>query len=178
MMKILFLDRSLEPRFKNGAAGGLVSSFSSMLSGTCSAQQSGANVAMQLGAQKVENAINRDWSTAEAEKARQYNTSEREAAQQYGIDVMNKQNEYNSPAAQAERLRAAGVNPVLAMTGNVQNVSANSQPSTPQSSPMPSGVSGLSPVSVQPANLQIGQLMNGVGSMMKDFIIQMLPSIN
>ena len=117
--------------------------------------------------QEEQNALNRDWQTQEAEKARQYNTQERLASQQFAVDMMNKQNEYNTPVNQASRLRQAGLNPALAMGGNVQSVSASSSPSSPQSSPMPSQVAGISPVS-QPLDLQIPSILNGVGSFYKN----------
>ena len=123
----------------------------------------------QLSAQSEENQKNRDWQTEQAELARQYNTSEREATQAWSEKMIQEQNEYNSPVQQAQRLRAAGINPSIAMGYNgVTSVSASPQSSSPGSSPMPSAVSGISPVSQQPLDLQIPQLMNGVGSFFKN----------
>lgn len=123
----------------------------------------------QIGAQSDENALNRDWQTQQAELARSYNTSEREAVQSWSEKMLNQQNDYNSPVNQALRLRSAGINSSIAMGSNgVTNISASPQGSSPGTSPMPSGVSGISPVSQQPLDLQIPQLMNGVGSFFKN----------
>lgn len=121
-----------------------------------------------ISAQQQENQINRDWQTQQAELARSYNTQERLASQDFAKQMIDYQNTYNAPAEQAKRLQAAGINPQIAMSGNVQNVSANSSPSSPQQSPMPAQVQGLSPVSQQPLDLQIPQLMNGIGSMFRN----------
>ena len=119
-----------------------------------------------IGAQSFENQLNRDWQTIEAEKARQYNTSERLSAQNWNKYMTDFQNAYSAPSAQASRLRAAGLNPVIAMgsTGTT-SVSAGSAPSSPQSSPVPSPVGGLSALGVQPVDLQIPQLVNSIASM-------------
>lgn len=118
--------------------------------------------------QSEENALNRAWQTAEAEKARQFNTSERIASQDWQKGMMDLQNAYNSPVAMAKRYRDAGLNPNLAMTGaTTQNISASPGSSSPASSPMPSQVSGLSPVSFQPAHLNIAEMVNSLGNFQK-----------
>lgn len=120
----------------------------------------------QVHAQEEQNALNRDWQTAEAEKARNFNRSERLASQDFARQMLNYQNAYDAPSAQASRLRSAGINPQIAMSGgSVQNVSASPTLSQPASSPVPSPVGGLSPVSAQPLDLQIPQLVNSVASM-------------
>ena len=51
------------------------------------------------------------YNTSEREATQAYNTSEREAAQQWNLDMWNRENEYNDPRAQMERMVAAGINP-------------------------------------------------------------------
>lgn len=56
--------------------------------------------------------------------------------QDFSVQQWNAQNEYNTPAAQMERLRAAGINPFVAMeqldSSNASLVSSPSAPSVPQ----------------------------------------------
>lgn len=107
----------------------------------------------QMNFQSEENSINRDWQTVEAEKARQF------SAQQ-----LQKEMDYNSPVYQANELSKAGINPVIAMSGGKGVASVSGGSSAPVASP----VGGVSPVQAQPIDLQIPQLMNGVGSMFKN----------
>lgn len=51
----------------------------------------------------------------------------------YNTDMWNKQNEYNDPSAQVERLKRAGINPVMAMQGNTQNTAASAMGVNPAS---------------------------------------------
>ena len=164
-MKINFLFSDFRPTIKCGEA---LAAVTSVLSGTYNAKQSQMNVHSQLNAQSSENAINRDWQTEQAEIARQYNTAERIAAQSWSEQMLDKQNQYSSPAEQVKRYQQAGINPAVAMSSGMQSVSVSPSSGSPQSSPIPSGVSGLSPVGFQPSSLNIGQLMNGVGSMFRD----------
>ena len=173
-MKILFDDigyLSYRPRFKCGAeaiVGGALAGIGSLASSIIGSSQSSSNVGSQISAQAAENQKNRDWQTQQAEIARGYNTQERIATQDFALQMMDKQNAYNSPNHQAALLREAGLNPQIALSGTGATLSANPNTSSPQTSPMPSGVSGLSPVGYQPLDLQIPQLLNGVGSFMKN----------
>lgn len=173
-MNILFQDIGLlsyRPHFKCGAAAGIISGAGAALGGIGSivgAVSSSNNASSQLQQQREENQLNRDWQTAEAEKARQYNTSERLATQDYQQMLINQQNAYNSPSHQAAMYQEAGLNPSIALGKGGAIVSANPSASTPATSPMPSGVSGLSPVSFQPLDLQIPQMLNGLGSFLKN----------
>lgn len=71
-----------------------------------------------------ENQKNREWNLMLAEKANQWN-----------IDQWNRENAYNSPTQQKERLLSAGLNPSLiggASSGNASSLSMNmSAPSSP-----------------------------------------------
>lgn len=107
----------------------------------------------QMKFQEEQNSINRDWQTVEAEKARQFSAEQQQKAM-----------DYNSPVYQANELTKAGINPVLAMQGGhgIASISGGS------AAPMASPVGGVSPVQSQPIDLQIPQLMNGLGSMFKN----------
>lgn len=66
--------------------------------------------------------MNNEWSERMMQKQMDYNT-----------DMWNKQNEYNDPSKQVERLTKAGINPALALsnisTGSAQGASSPSLPS-------------------------------------------------
>lgn len=166
-MRYVFLGDHYAPALKFGAEVAAMSGLG--LVGSVAQAQSAQNIAdSQISAQRQENQLNRDWQTAEAEKARGYNTAERVASQDFAKQMLDYQNEYNSIKNQVQRLQEGNINPQVAMSGNVQNVSASSSPSSPASSPMPAQVSGLSPVPQQPLDLQIPALLNGAGSLVKN----------
>lgn len=58
----------------------------------------------------------------------------------YNEEMINKQNEYNSPAAQMQRYREAGINPYLAMTSGGVSSGTQEQPQEKVAEP---GLSGL-----------------------------------
>lgn len=185
-MKLIFLDIGQIQRFKCGAdpfsvALGIGSGVSGLAGSILGNDTSEHNVSRQLNAQREENAKNRDWQTAEAEKNRQFQqsmfgqslaqqTSEREASQQYQSDQW--QNQFNQELQHRFDL-PTGVNPAVyfsshgAASGVGGSVSApsNSAPGSPSGS-MPGSVAGLNSVGYQPLNLQVPQLMDSLGSMM------------
>lgn len=63
-----------------------------------------------------------------AKKTREANKREAELAYQRQVDMFNKQNEYNSPAEQMKRLRAAGLNENLVYGNGATNTTAVSTP--------------------------------------------------
>ena len=65
-------------------------------------------------------------------------------------ELINEQNEYNSPSAQIARLRSAGINPNLAFSGGSLNNVASYSTEVPQSSPAPSFPASSSIFSSQP----------------------------
>lgn len=99
-------------------ADGLISGVSNLISGLFgSSSQSKAN-ATNLQIARETNELNRQ--LYEDQKA-------------FTVDMWNKNNEYNDPSAQMDRLRSAGINPFMGV-GNMTNTS--SMPSTPSPSPM------------------------------------------
>ena len=177
-MKIKYLFSAFRPAFKCGAADALAG-ITGMMSGTLNAQQSGSNVAMQLRAQAVENQLNRDWQTEQAELARQWEagqvqqqnqfTREQAAIQNsYNLNSMKQQAMYQSPVYQREELAKAGINPNVyfgqqaSFSGS--SVQSGGSPATPSpgSAPGVGSVQGLNPVGFQPSSLNPADLLRGV----------------
>ena len=88
------------------------------------------NIDKQVSAQKEENQKNRDWNLNLAKLQNQWN-----------IDQWNRENAYNSPAAQMARFKDAGLNPDLAY--GQQNLSAASPEMTAGEGSQPTDVSNL-----------------------------------
>jgi hypothetical protein len=88
------------------------------------------NIDKQISSQQEENQKNRDWNL---NLARQQN--------QWNIEQWNRENAYNSPAAQMARYKAAGLNPDLAY--GQQNLSAASPEMTAGEGSQPTDVSNL-----------------------------------
>lgn len=174
------LFNDFRPSFKCGTALGIglgLSGGSNLLNTAVGIRTNSYNAHLQqeMAAEQMA------WQTEEAEKARsyntlerqatqEYNTSEREAAQAYNYRMWNLENQYNAPDKQAARLRAAGINPAIAMGQNgVSSVSVQSAPShgassSPGSSPMPAQVQGISPVQ-QPLGLDVKALASMISSL-------------
>lgn len=193
-MKFKYLFTDFRPQKKCGAgavtAGSLLGSAGigaggSIINSVLQGSLSSHNVNKQLDAQREENALNRDWQTAEAEKARNWSaqqlsdqnqmTQENMGIQQgYNLQSMAQQAKYNSPVYMRQQLEKAGINPEVYF-GNHSSFAgssataggASSAPGVPGAS-TPGSVSGLSPVSYQPPDLQIPQLMSSFGSMMQN----------
>lgn len=111
-----------------------------------------ASASENLEAQREENQKNREFNAQQAELARQYATREREAQQQYQSQEWQRQfeaqNAYNTPAAQSQRLKSAGITPAVYFTGSQVAQGGNTSVSAPSTPGMPSAsyTGGLSPV--------------------------------
>lgn len=106
-----------------GTAIGIASSFAGNIANN-------KNIDKQIASQKEENQKNRDWNL---NLSRQQN--------QWNIEQWNRENAYNSPAAQMARYKAAGLNPDL-MYGQ-QNLAAASPEMTAGEGSQPTDVSNL-----------------------------------
>lgn len=91
---------------------------------------SNKNIDTQIAAQQYEN-----------EKNREYNLNLAKMQNQWNIDQWNRENAYNSPAAQMARYKAAGLNPDLIY--GQQNLSAASPEMTAGEGSQPTDVSNL-----------------------------------
>ena len=87
-----------------------------------------------------------EFSAAEAEKNRQFNAAEAEKNRQFQRQSELDARAYNSPARQMERMRAAGINPYVAMD-NIHSGEASSLSGS-------SASSGASPSSAAPIQKQ------------------------
>ena len=94
------------------------------------ARRQNKNIDKQIAAQKEENQKNRDWNLNLAKQQNQWN-----------IDQWNRENAYNTPAAQMARFKDAGLNSDL-MYGQ-QNLSAASPEMTAGEGSQPTDVSNL-----------------------------------
>lgn len=80
---------------------------------------------------------------AENEKNREYNLKLAQMQNQWNIEQWQRENDYNSPIAQVQRLRAAGLNPDLLYGGGVSNTSASSPPMTAGAPSSPTQLVGM-----------------------------------
>lgn len=104
--------------------------FVSGLAGNISANK---NIDKQITAQREEN-----------EKNREYNLNLARLQNQWNIEQWNRENAYNTPAAQRARLAAAGMNPDLAYGEGVSaNIAASSPEMTAGAPSVPTDVSNL-----------------------------------
>ena len=77
--------------------------------------------------------------------ARETNAANKEIAEmnnQFNLDMWNRQNEYNKASAQADRLREAGLNPYLTMTGDNAGTAQGLTADTSGTQQMPHAVQG------------------------------------
>lgn len=99
-----------------------------------------AQAAIQAGVNVGQSRNQRKWSSQEAEKAyqRQIEMWNRSVAQEQAM--FDRNNKYNSPAAQRQRLIDAGLNPAVIMQQGVTHSGGSSMspsaPSAPQASPV------------------------------------------
>lgn len=102
----------------------------SIFSSIAGAVAGNKNIDKQVSAQKEENQKNRDWNLNLAKLQNQWN-----------IDQWNRENAYNSPAAQMARFKDADLNPDLVY--GQQNLSAASPEMTAGEGSQPTDVSNL-----------------------------------
>lgn len=100
-----------------------------------------------------QNMLNRDWQSAENATNRSWQSRESAQARKWQEDMYNM---YSSPSAMMAQYRAAGLNPFLAMSGNVgSGMSASASLSGSPSSGSPS-VMGAPAASSSPSGLSLG----------------------
>lgn len=117
MLHIKFLDNELSPTARkcDPLTGALIQGgcgvLGSLVGGSfgASSQNSANKTNMQIAQ------MNNEFNERMMQKQMDYNT-----------DMWNKQNEYNSPSAQVARLKAAGLNPYLMMSGSNGNLGSAS----------------------------------------------------
>lgn len=102
----------------------LIGGASSLVSGLFGTSSQNTNIDKQIAAQAAEN-----------QKMREYNLNLAKMQNQWNIDQWNRENEYNAPKAQMQRLAAAGLNPDLFYQNGVSGMTAASSPSMTTGAP-------------------------------------------
>lgn len=126
--------------------------------------------ALGIGASGNLNSRNRDWQSSEALKSRNWTAEQNKLARTWQRDfydyMFNKEAQYNSPLAEMQRYRQAGINPLVMMSqaGAVQNGAVNV--GAPSASSVGSGASAGTPVQFNPAENVIG-FINALAGAMK-----------
>lgn len=102
------------------------------------------------------------WKFYDDQKANAWKLYEDSKA--YQTEMWNKQNEYNDPSAQRERLEAAGLNPYMMMNGGSAGV-AGSVSGTQGSAPSAGSPSaqGVQPPTATPYSADYSGVMQGLG---------------
>lgn len=111
------------------------------------------------------NQMNNEFNALEAAKSRDFITSERESQNQWNLDQWNRENEYNSAAAQRARLEEAGLNPYLMMSGGSAGTAGSVVGGSTSSGPQASSASAPAQVPAQFAFSDIdGSILEGINS--------------
>lgn len=129
-----------------------------MAAATSAAIAAGAGI-LNTGAQMIMNKKNREFEAEQSQIQRDWNEKMFDAQNNWNYTMWQRQNEYNTPAAQVERMREAGLNPMfygLDGTGNAGDLTAAQPLGYERAS-----VNQLNPVSAGlDAALKIAQLQN------------------
>lgn len=104
--------------------GAIISGASSLVSGLFGTFSQNSNTDKQVSAQAEEN-----------QKIRDYNLNLAKMQNQWNFDLWNRENEYNTPKAQMQRLADAGLNPDLFYQNGVSGMTAASSPSMSAGAP-------------------------------------------
>lgn len=102
----------------------LIGGASSLVSGLFGAFSQNANIDKQIAAQAAEN-----------QKTREYNLNLAKMQNQWNFEQWNRENAYNAPKAQMQRLADAGLNPDLFYQNGVSGMTAASSPSMTAGAP-------------------------------------------
>lgn len=112
--------------------GSAITAGASLLGGLIGNNRQSKNIDKQIAAQKEENQKNREYNLMLAHKQNAWN-----------VEQWERENEYNDPSAQMERMKKAGINPDLAVSGGAQNLSAASPAMTSGAASTPTDMSML-----------------------------------
>lgn len=95
--------------------GSAITAGASLIGGLFGNKSQNKNIDKQIAAQKEENQKNREYNLMLAQKQNAWN-----------VEQWERENAYNDPQAQLDRMRKAGINPDLAVGGGYQNTAASS----------------------------------------------------
>lgn len=125
-----FLSTAISSLASSNPIGAAISGGVSLLGGLLGNKSQSQMIDKQIAAQKEENQKNRDYNLMLAQQQNAWNQEQWE-----------RENDYNTPEAQMERLKQAGLNPDLAYGG--QNVAASSPMMTSGAPSNPTDMSAL-----------------------------------
>lgn len=105
----------------------------------------------------------RKFESAEAQKQRDWNEAMQDKQNEFSLDMWNKTNEYNSPAAQVQRMREAGLNPLYyGLDGSSANAFQSAQAlgydrasSSAFQNPLAAGVEGFLSARAQQKSIEM-----------------------
>lgn len=120
------------PYTSNAWIGAAIGAGASLLGGLFGNKSQSSNINKQIQAQQEENAKNREYNLMLAQMQNQWNQEQWE-----------RENDYNSPEAQMERLKKAGLNPDLMMSQGAHNIAASSPMMTSGAPSQPTDMSAL-----------------------------------
>ena len=106
------------------AASSLISGIFGTVNGFLDRSAQNKNIDKQIAAQAAEN-----------QKTREYNLNLAKMQNQWNLEQWNRENEYNTPMAQMQRLVDAGLNPDLFYQNGVSGMTAASSPSMTAGAP-------------------------------------------
>lgn len=87
--------------------------------------------------------INNRAARKENERNREYNLKLAQMQNQWNIEQWQRENDYNSPMAQIQRLKEAGINPDMVYGGGIANTSASSPQMTAGAPSSPTPLVGM-----------------------------------
>lgn len=139
----------------NPAVGAAISGGSGMLGSVFSGLFNRAAIRKQNQANMKINQMNNEFNALEAAKARDWQTEENSVQREWQERMWNMENEYNTPAAQRQRLLEAGYSPDALVGGAGQYSSAVSQVPGASSSGAGSNASSSQPPQMLPESFQV-----------------------
>lgn len=143
--------------FLDGAASSLVSGIFGTVNGLLDRNAQNANIDKQIEAQAVEN-----------QKTREYNLNLAKMQNQWNLEQWNRENEYNTPLQQRQRLAEAGLNPDLMYQNGASGLTAASSPTMTSGSPAtPQDFSALGQKKTIGQAMQEGLQMSMLGAQLE-----------
>lgn len=118
--------------------------------------------------------MSNQWNAEQAEITRNWQETMMNKQNAWNLEQWNRENEYNSPVAKAERLKQAGINPAFGLgdansAGSVTSASAGSSPTPQTTAPTLQSGAGVSALDVISGISQIFQEASGIARTYLDF---------
>ncbi len=143
--------------FFDGAASSLVSGIFGTVNGLLNRNAQNKNIDKQIAAQAAEN-----------QKTREYNLNLAKMQNQWNLEQWNRENEYNTPLQQRQRLAEAGLNPDLMYQNGASGLTAASSPTMTSGAPAtPQDLSALSQKKTIGQAMQEGLQMSMLGAQLE-----------